>query len=111
MRISQDTDSWKASGVLRRDFRHTLGEPEVERHKGKKTPKPRKARKPFSHKHVFVDVTGTSEAPWWFRDRLPWSSSYCSPQAVRRWCERYKGQRILRCAQPFCDEYRIRKYS
>lgn len=31
MRISQDTESWKASGVLRRDFRHTHDGPEIPR--------------------------------------------------------------------------------
>jgi hypothetical protein len=35
MRISQDKDSWRAGGILRRDFRHTHGEPEVPQYKGK----------------------------------------------------------------------------
>ena len=31
--LAEDRDSWKAGGVIRRDFRHTLGEPEVARHR------------------------------------------------------------------------------
>jgi hypothetical protein len=36
MRLSQDSDSWKASGLKRRDFRHTHDGPEVTRHVGKR---------------------------------------------------------------------------
>jgi hypothetical protein len=31
MRISQDSDSWRAGGVIRRDFRATRGDPEIPR--------------------------------------------------------------------------------
>lgn len=31
--LAEDKDSWRASGILRRDFRHTHGEPEVPRHR------------------------------------------------------------------------------
>jgi hypothetical protein len=33
MRVSQDSSSWKAGGVLRRDFRHSHDGPEVARHR------------------------------------------------------------------------------
>lgn len=36
MKISHDDDSWNASGVKRRDFRHDHSSPEIPRHKGKK---------------------------------------------------------------------------
>ena len=36
MRVSQDANSWRASGAMRRDFRAGRGEPEVERGKHKR---------------------------------------------------------------------------
>lgn len=36
MKLSHDDSSWKASGIKRRDFRHTHDGPEVPRHQGKK---------------------------------------------------------------------------
>lgn len=35
-RISEDSDSWKASGTIRRDFRSSKEDPEVNRHMGNK---------------------------------------------------------------------------
>lgn len=34
--LKEDGDSWKASGIKRRDFRNSKEEPEVNRHKGNK---------------------------------------------------------------------------
>lgn len=57
MRISQDHSSWRARGILRRDFRHTHDEPEVTKYKVKKRKK--KAQEPRTKptcKHVWVEV-------------------------------------------------------
>lgn len=39
MRISRDRDSWKARGILRRDFRHSHDGPEAAPHRSKPKPK------------------------------------------------------------------------
>lgn len=106
MRISQDTDSWKASGILRRDFRHTLGEPEVERHKGKKKSKPGKPRQRINHRHVYVDVTGTPEAPYW----STWTPWYFT-RTTKRYRNYLKNRRVLLCAQPGCGKYKVNHYT
>lgn len=54
MRLSQDDSSWKARGILRRDFRHTHGEPEIPKTKVRKKNKPRKR---IDHKHDWVEAT------------------------------------------------------
>lgn len=36
MRISQDSSSWKAGGIIRRDFRHSHDGPEVPRYRAKR---------------------------------------------------------------------------
>jgi hypothetical protein len=98
MRISQDTDSWKASGILRRDFRHTHNGPEVDRHKGQR--KKTKVRKHIGHKHVFVDVTGTAEEPYW-----GWLFRYSNSDYFRR----RRSRRVLRCAEDGCDKVEYRQ--
>lgn len=39
MRISRDRDSWKAHGILRRDFRHTHDGPDEMPHRSPSKPK------------------------------------------------------------------------
>jgi hypothetical protein len=81
MRLKEDTDSWKAGGIIRRDFRHTHDGPEVARgHAKRKLRKTPRQRKPFC-KHVWVEVSqaeyrryegGFGGWPWWL---------YASPEA------------------------------
>ena len=96
MRISQDTDSWKAGGILRRDFRHTHGEPEVERHRRKKA----KPRRRIDHQHVYVDVTGTLEEPYW-----GWLFRYDSSDYFRR----RRARRVLKCAEDGCGKVKYQQ--
>ena len=63
MRISEDTDSWKAGGVLRRDFRHTHNGPEVPIHVGGRKKKPVKKRS--DHKHEYEILLREWTYPWW----------------------------------------------
>jgi hypothetical protein len=35
--LAEDRDSWKAGGIIRRDFRHTHDGPEVPRHRRRRT--------------------------------------------------------------------------
>lgn len=76
MRLKEDSNSWKARGVIYRDFRHTHGDPEIDRTKKKsKKKRPPKNR----HKHVWVKVNrkewskyagyydrGWVNEPWWW---------------------------------------------
>jgi hypothetical protein len=87
--LSEDKDSWNAGGVIWRDFRHTHNGPEVSTFKKK----PKKPRKKIDHRHVFVDVTGTAEAPRW---TLPYLTPY--PWHHRR------TRRVFQCAEDGCDK-------
>src|SRR5688572_26035319 len=54
MKISEDKDSWKAGGILRRDFRHTHDEPEEIPHKKKGNHKANKwCRKKVGQEHDY----------------------------------------------------------
>lgn len=54
MRISEDSDSWKAGGILYRDFRHTHDGPEELPHKKKGDPKKNKwCRKKVGQEHDY----------------------------------------------------------
>lgn len=72
MRLAEDDNSWKARNVIRRDFRHTIGDPETPRHrKSKKKSRPKKNK----HKHIWVEVDfkeyqryaskRPNRFPWW----------------------------------------------
>ena len=54
MRLSKDSTNWNATSVMRRDFRHTYGDPEIPKHLKKRGKK--RAKKP-SCKHVWVEVS------------------------------------------------------
>lgn len=54
MRLKEDQDSWRASAIKRRDFRHTKGDPEISHHTKKARAKVRKPKN--RHKHIWVEV-------------------------------------------------------
>lgn len=71
MRLKEDSGSWRARGIIRRDFRHTHGDPEIDttKVKGKK-----KRPKKNKHKHIWVEVEWQEYCryankhnyfPWW----------------------------------------------
>lgn len=62
MRLKEDTHSWKASGIKRRDFRHDHSGPEVDTSKVKKKHKPRKK---IDHKHIWERDNKPPRPPWW----------------------------------------------
>lgn len=57
MRISEDAGSWRARGIIRRDFRHTHGDPEVPRHRSTRKKSGKKKTPRQACKHVWVEVS------------------------------------------------------
>lgn len=53
MRLKEDSSSWRASGIVRRDFRHDPGMPETEIPKHRKL-KRSKVKHVHEYKRVFV---------------------------------------------------------
>lgn len=54
--LAEDHDSWKASGLLRRDFRHTHNGPEVPRHRRRRSKAERKlCRGKYPHDFALVE--------------------------------------------------------
>ena len=64
MRISKDKDSWKASGVIRRDFRRSHDGPEVIRSRNKRKNLKRWCRGKEGKEHDFVVVPKRYEYSW-----------------------------------------------
>ena len=59
MRLSKDKDSWKASGVIRRDFRSEHGGPEVPPHRRKRTKDSKRfCRGKPGRQHIPVRIPG-----------------------------------------------------
>lgn len=58
MRLKEDSGSWGARAIIRRDYRHDFGTPEVP--KGHPKRKQKKPRVRINHKHVWVEA-----GPWW----------------------------------------------
>lgn len=63
MRLKEDSDSWKAGGIKRRDFRHDPGLPETEvtRHKGQRSKK--------KHDHKYGEWVYLRTEKSWFGER------------------------------------------
>jgi hypothetical protein len=69
MRLKEDSSSWKSRGIMRRDFRHIKGDPEVPdghpKHRKKKPKKPKRCH------HEWIEVTfeeyakGGDGMYWW----------------------------------------------
>ena len=87
MRLAEDTDSWKAGGIIRRDFRHAHGDPEVNLH-GSRKKKPGKKRS--DHKHEYFEVGTVEYAPWYFKNcKIIYTTLECIG------CPKRKSQRLV----------------
>jgi hypothetical protein len=65
MRLSKDKTSWKAGGILRRDFRHTRSSPEIEKPRSSKDTK-RWCRGKVGALHVKKWLKSTKyTSEWW----------------------------------------------
>lgn len=56
--LAEDSDSWRASGLMLRDFRHTHDGPEVPRHRSKPKHGKRWCRGKVGRAHNLVRVIG-----------------------------------------------------
>lgn len=87
MRLKEDHDSWKASGVIKRDFRHTHNGPDVDRHAGAKKRKPGKKRS--DHKHEYDVISEYYWTPWYSMKPVTWQTLECYG------CDKQKTQRLV----------------
>jgi hypothetical protein len=103
MRLKKDRHSWRAGGVIRRDFRHQFAEQKTT------YPKPAKkgTRKRIRHKHIWVQdeipfVWSRAQIEYWLRtwgydptlNPTPkrWTTFHCSEQG----CTAHKFKQNLR---------------
>ena len=84
--LSEDKDSWKAHGVIRRDFQHSHDGPEVTRHIGQKKNGKKWCRGKVGREHV----RGTWIIGRWGSDTLPCAD--CGKHIARRYNRPWVGR-------------------
>ncbi len=53
MRIKEDSDSWRAGGILKRDFKHDHSEPAIKFHSSKDTRKLCRGKVGIKHRVIW----------------------------------------------------------
>jgi hypothetical protein len=62
--LKDDSSSWKAGSLIRRDFRHAKDEPDVPKHKGRKASKRKWCKGKVGKEHVVSDWVPDPHWPW-----------------------------------------------